>query len=330
MRNSTTTTDFDASYFAVAPPMRYTCASLDNPWIGCTRVSPGCDHCYAAVSTPSRAMHVVWGPGEQRHRTAESTWEKPHIWNKRHDAFFAKHGRRQRVFCASLADVFDNAVDPAWRLELFQLIAQTPNLDWLLLTKRIGNARGMLNDVINELSHGLNTWDELPWPGVWIGATIVNQDEADRDIPKLLGTPAGVKFLSMEPLLGSVNITDFLSPGYPRCDTGFVQGSRYAQGYCGTCAGHITDPIHGAETRDFIDWVIVGGESGYAARPMAVEWAQDIVQQCRSANVSVFVKQLGARPTNHEGVPYCVSDRKGAVMADWPEILRVREIPEAG
>lgn len=110
------------------------------------------------------------------------------------------------MFCASLADVFDNAVDQAWRRDLFELIARTPNLDWLLLTKRIGNARAMLYNVIDELSHGMNTWHEIPWPNVWIGATIVDQEEADRDILKLLTVPARVRFLSMEPLLGPVDL----------------------------------------------------------------------------------------------------------------------------
>ncbi|GAB7542982.1 hypothetical protein CS8_026520 [Cupriavidus sp. 8B] len=107
-----------------------------NPWIGCTKVSPACDHCYAEVSTPARALRVTWGAKEDRHRTSAA----PLRWNAQHAEFFATHGRRRRVFCASLADVFDNAVDPAWRVDLLQLIADTPNLDWLL-TKRIGNAR---------------------------------------------------------------------------------------------------------------------------------------------------------------------------------------------
>lgn len=113
-----------------------------NPWIGCTAVGPGCDNCYARAEWQDRRHRVVWGAGWWRSRT--KTWGDPVRWNREHAAFFAEHGRRQRVFCASLSDVFDNEVDPQWRRELFQLIGATPNLDWLLLTKRIGNAYDML------------------------------------------------------------------------------------------------------------------------------------------------------------------------------------------
>nr|WP_290369612.1 DUF5131 family protein [Cupriavidus laharis] len=125
-----------------------------NPWSGCTKVSPGCDHCYAEAMMDTRLHQVQWGPGAQRRRTSVANWRKPLQWNRSHAEFFAQHGRRQRVFCASLADVFDNAVDPGWRLDLLQLIADTPNLDWLLLTKRIGNAHAMQRRDFVKASHG--------------------------------------------------------------------------------------------------------------------------------------------------------------------------------
>jgi protein gp37 len=111
-----------------------------NPWEGCQKVSPGCDHCYAETRNARFAggTAINWGPGAPRRRTSPANWRKPPQWNKTHAEFFAAHGRRQRVFCASLADVFDNAVDEQWRADLFALIRATPNLDWLLLTKRIG------------------------------------------------------------------------------------------------------------------------------------------------------------------------------------------------
>ncbi len=255
-----------------------------NPWIGCTRVSLGCDYCYAAVSTPARAMKVAWGASEPRYRTAASTCEDPIKWNDRHDAFFAVHGRRQRVFCASLADVFDNAVNPAWRADLFELIAKTPKLDWLLLTKRIGNVVSMIEEAA-EYRRELDRLHEGKLPAnVWLGATIVNQAEADRDIPKLLRTPAHVKFLSMEPLLGAVDISDWLVPSAFHCATGFRQGTGMEAGYCGTCAGHAEDPIHDPECHDFIDWVIAGGESG----PRASNTGGRAATTCTGA--------VGARP----------------------------------
>jgi protein gp37 len=248
-----------------------------NPWIGCTRVSPGCDHCYAALSTPARAMGIAWGANEPRHRTAPSTWKQPIAWNATHAEFFAAHGRRQRVFCASLADIFDNAVDPAWRADLFRLIRNTPNLDWLLLTKRIGNAHQMIDDARDADAAG-PVW---PWSNVWLGATIVNQEEADRDIPKLLGVPAAKRFLSMEPLLGPVDLSvidiDGHSEIYP------LTGTKD----CEDDDGNPTPDLPA------LDWVIVGGESGPQARPMHPDWARDIRDQCAADGVPFLFKQWG-------------------------------------
>lgn len=240
-----------------------------NPWEGCQKVGPGCDHCYAETRNARFAggSAVNWGPGAPRRRTGAANWKKPIAWNAAAAEFQAAHGRRQRVFCASLADVFDNAVDPAWRLDLLELIAKTPNLDWLLLTKRIGNAHAMLDAALEVMSHGLTEWAEVPWPNVWIGATIVNQEEADRDIPKLLAVPAARRFLSMEPLLASVDLTGICRPW----------------GDHGASAA-LLSRIH---------WVIVGGESGPSARPMHPEWARDLRDQCAAAGVPFLFKQWG-------------------------------------
>lgn len=265
-----------------------------NPWEGCQKVGPGCDHCYAETRNARFAGGTAanWGPGAPRRRTSTSNWNKPKAWNANAEAFMAVHGRRQRVFCASLADVFDNAVDPAWRADLFALILATPNLDWLLLTKRIGNVRGMLS----ELSHGndpdLSLLDMMPLPNVWLGATITSQPEADRDITKLQEVPARVRFLSMEPLLGPVDLTQVMrraesgrgDPDSPDvwtyCDNALT-GFRAHQ-----CGGH-TDPERA------IDWVIVGGESGPGARPMHPDWARSLRDQCNAAGVPFLFKQWG-------------------------------------
>lgn len=161
--------------------------STFNPWIGCTRVSPGCDNCYAATLMQDRYKRVKWGAGEPRSLT--KTWDQPRAWNRK----AAASGEPWRVFCASLADVFDNEVREEWRLELFNLIRETPHLTWMLLTKRIGNAEAMV---------GKGGWPR----NVWLGATIVNQEEHDRDIEKLARTTAPIKFLSCEPLLGPIDL----------------------------------------------------------------------------------------------------------------------------
>lgn len=236
--------------------------STFNPWIGCTKVSPACDHCYASVSTPARSMNIAWGPGQRRHRT--KTWGDPVKWDKAHEAFYAQHGRRQRVFCASLADVFDNEVDPTWLADLFRLIEATPNLDWLLLTKRIGNVERMVE--ASAPFHRLA-------PNVWLGATVVNQEEADRDIPKLLATPARVRFLSIEPMLGPVDLQPWLA-------------RNASPGPNGTFSDRT-----GVNGR--LHWVICGGESGHGARPIHLSWVRSIRDQCAAAGVPFLWKQWG-------------------------------------
>ncbi|ARK42601.1 phage Gp37/Gp68 family protein [Burkholderia pseudomallei] len=273
-----------------------------NPFIGCTKVSPGCDNCYAEHLMDTRMHKVVWGPHGERVRTAASTWRQPIRWNARHAEFFAAHGRRQRVFCASLADVFDNAVDPAWRADLFRLILDTPNLDWLLLTKRIGNVAPMLREI------GV---DRLP-DNVWLGATIVNQQEADRDIPKLLMTPARVRFLSMEPLLGPVDLTRIaidqqLTPTVP----GRIN------------ALSTDDEDLYFQTPHALDWVIVGGESGPGARPMHPNWARSLRDQCAVAAVPFLFKQWGEWcPRGPESMGYPLFD-------NVPR-LRITDVGEIG
>ncbi|APA90417.1 phage Gp37/Gp68 family protein (plasmid) [Paraburkholderia sprentiae WSM5005] len=232
-----------------------------NSWEGCQKVGPGCDHCYAETRNARFAggTPINWGPGAPRRRTSAANWRKPLQWNARHDEFFAQHGRRQRVFCASLADVFDNEVDPLWRHDLFELIERTPNLNWLLLTKRIGN--------VSDMVARARSRDWLAGrDNVWLGATIVNQAEADRDIPKLLAVPAHVRFLSMEPLLGPVSFEGMFASSDWRDHTNALEA---------------------------LDWVIGGGESGRGARPMHLDWARSLRDQCAAAEVPFFFKQWG-------------------------------------
>lgn len=158
-----------------------------NPWIGCTRVSPACDFCYAARDNERHGWVPGWGSAVPRRRT--KTWGEPLRWNRK----AAITGYRPRVFCASLADIFDNEVDQSWRDDLWQLLRQTPNLRWMLLTKRIGNARRMLPP-------------DWPFPHAGLMATLVNQDEWDRDFLKLMAVPASWHGVSAEPLLGEIKI----------------------------------------------------------------------------------------------------------------------------
>lgn len=261
-----------------------------NPWEGCQKVGPGCDHCYAEARNARFGGGIApnWGRGAPRRRTSASNWHKPLKWQAESTAFMAAHGRRQRVFCASLADVFDNAVDPLWRCDLATLIEQTPDLDWLLLTKRIGNAAHMLYLMFGR---------PVPPPNVWLGATIVNQAEANRDIPKLLVTSARVRFLSMEPLLGSVDLTRVrrFAPGVADQEWINAIAGRMWTDQSGVPN---PDPAWQHPGRQFsdgrgLDWIIVGGESGTGARPMHPEWARSLRDQCAAAGVPFLFKQWG-------------------------------------
>ena len=240
-----------------------------NPWYGCTKVGPGCDHCYAEARNKRFSGGVNWGPGAPRRRTSLSNWAQPLKWNKQAEAA----GIRYRVFCASLADVFDNEVDQAWRDDLFSLIQGTPHLDWLLLTKRIGNVGNMLPVPFDFDRH---------FPNVWIGATIVNQEEADRDIPKLLALPARVRFLSIEPMLEPIE----LGLQCENWSDDIVMDPETGAFECGK-AGDYTG------IGNAIDWVICGGESGPRARPAHPDWFRSLRDQCQASGVPFLFKQWG-------------------------------------
>jgi protein gp37 len=162
-----------------------------NPWIGCTRVSLGCDHCYAEADWDKRYHRVEWGGARSRTKS-----EGPANWDRK----AREAGVRRRVFCASLADVFDNQVPDEWRADLWDLIDRCRALDWMLLTKRPQN-------IANMLPSG---W---PWPHVWLGTTTENQIEANRRLPILLRIPAVVHFASVEPQLGPVDLRSYLNAG---------------------------------------------------------------------------------------------------------------------
>lgn len=162
-----------------------------NPWSGCSKVSAGCAHCYAAALPPKMRRHALWGPDARRVPATDEYWRQPLTW----DRAAAQEGVRARVFCASTADVFEDRddLDP-WRIRLWELIDQTRHLDWLLLTKRPERMARW------AVEHG--------WPdNAWAGASVENQAAADERVPDLLEVPARVLFLSCEPLLGPVDIS---------------------------------------------------------------------------------------------------------------------------
>lgn len=236
--------------------------------------------------------------------TNAANWRKPLKWNRQAKA----EGRRYRVFCSSLADVFEDKPDQPemddWRRELFQMIVNTPHLDWLLLTKR----PELVNETIERVT-GFS--DSEMWfftSNVWIGTSVENQEQADKRIPELLKIPAAVRFLSMEPLLGAVDLSKWIGEffcsqcGYRGNDTGnyyYEDDIGVESPECPNCtADHwlfTQAAYHCAFDGDHnpIHWVIVGGESGPNARPMHPDWARSIRDQCQAAGLPFFLKQWG-------------------------------------
>jgi protein gp37 len=252
-----------------------------NPWWGCTRVSPACDHCYAETFS-KRVGHDLWGKDAPRRFFGAKHWAEPLRWDRQ----AAEDGRRHRVFCASMADVFETRRDVDAQLaldderyQLWALILRTPNLDWQLLTKRPENVRWLVP----------HTWMEGEWPAnVWIGTTVEDQIRARLRVPRLLAIPAPIRFLSCEPLLGPVDLVAAVDP------------LELGHGWATITSG--------------ISWVICGGESGPGHRPLNLDHARDIRDQCMSAGVPFFFKQVGGRTPTAGG-----DQLDGVTYKEFPE-----------
>lgn len=276
-----------------------------NPWIGCMKVGPACDGCYAEalMGMGGRMQRVEWGaPGVgvgTRVRTAPSNWAKPLKWDREraqaiHRAVVtgAAIPPPRFVFCASLADVFDNAVPMEWRRDLFDLIRKTPNLTYLLLTKRPQNIARLFADTLTGVNDGdLSQLGRSRWPkNAAIGCTVVTQAEADRDIPHLLLAKAGLHpafaFLSMEPLIEAVDLT--------RVNTLRFRGAEVLNALTGALSGMFDEP--GAAALPSLDWVITGGETDqgdHKARHTHPAWLRSLRDQCAAAGVPYHHKQNG-------------------------------------
>lgn len=252
------------------------CDFTVNFWEGCQKVGPGCDHCYAEARDQRFTGGTHWGPQAPR-RKVKGGVSKLFSIQRKAEAFREEHGHWPRVFCSSLSDVFDNAVDQSWRNEALSTIHACPDTRVMLLTKRVGNVFQMIPP--RWASPELGGWPDH----VGLMITVVNQAEADRDIPKLLDlkNKLGIPWvgLSMEPLLGSVDLRCINEPG---C---WIELDALTG--CWDDGEHIgVDPAH-------LDWIIVGGESGHHARPSNPQWFHDIRDQCSAAGVPFLFKQWG-------------------------------------
>jgi protein gp37 len=315
-----------------------------NFWQGCTKVSAACDHCYAEAIA-SRFKTAEWGFNKPRtERLAKAAREALKLERRA-----IRQGRRIKVFSNSMSDFFDNEVPDEWRDAAMAVIALTPHLDWLVLTKRpkvmrayltvtrarfasetlgsyqmIYNAMGRLGRAqLNDPHPYRKAFPQgMPWPlpNLWLGVTAEDQTMADLRIPELLVTPAAKRFVSIEPLLGPIDL--------------------YRGGW--SFLEKLTSPS--GKRYERLDWVIIGGESGPKARRFDIDLARAIAMQCREAGTPYFVKQMGnfavLRPAGGEEVhcprkPERLGDGywrlpftgAGADPIEWPADLRVQEFP---
>jgi len=299
-----------------------------NPSAGCSIVSPGCTNCYAmkmaarleamgqpiyaGMTKPSKAGAVWTG------RVELSNWGqviKPLSWK-----------RPRRIFVNSMSDLFHEALPDEAIDKVFAVMALCPQHQFQVLTKRAKRMREYMisrsddgqylernildaaGEILRERQHVdiRHISRNLPgWPlkNVWLGVSCERQQEADERIPHLLQTPAAVRFISAEPLLGPISFRWAKWDDWKRAEVDHLDGAR------------------------MLDWVIVGGESGHNSRPFNIEWADTIVDQCGEAGVACFVKQLGAGPFS-DGYPMHLKSRKGGDWDEWPDRLKVRQFPK--
>lgn len=249
------------------------CDHTINWWIGCTKVSPACAHCYAEAMDKRFNREPHWGPDAPRAVRLLPATREAFRYQRRAE----REGRRFKVFTNSLSDFFEDRSDlDGARLGALDVIRRTPNLDWLIRTKRPESIVSLLRRVVDicecheslgELHDWIFDWitpetTTVP-PNVWIGTTAEDQACADKRIPSLLQVPAAVRFLSCEPLLGPINL------GLLDCRQGYTP------------------------TRDLLHQVIAGGESGAHARPMHPDWVRSLRDQCVEAGVPFLFKQWG-------------------------------------
>lgn len=319
-----------------------------NPVRGCSRVSEGCRNCYA-----EKVAARFSGEG-QPYEGLVTIGEKGSRWNGTtklvtdHLADPLRWRRPRRVFVNSMSDLFHESVAYETIAAIFGVMAGARHHTFQVLTKRPQRAREFFTWIetqrgqpprhvaLNEAAsvvgknHDFAATGPWPLPNVWLGVSAEDQRTADERIPVLLELPAALRFVSYEPALGPVDFTRIRISDSCHED---VLGDGEWRGGPGAPPG--------------LDWIIVGGESGPGARPFDVAWARSTVERCRSAKVACFVKQLGAKPIlrdrfdvserrfvqldalgwdEHQG-PLTLSSRKGDDMSEWPEDLRVREMP---
>jgi len=298
----------------------------------CTHVSEGCRHCYAETMNKWRGTGLPFAPASQDKIELfldEKILERPLHWKK-----------PRKVFVCDMTDLFGEWVPDEWIEKMLAVMAVTPQITYQILTKRPERMRRFFTEDIDGRQDRINSWcgtfkdwDEMEpaedWPDInlWLGVSCEDQKTANERIPVLLQTPAAVRWVSCEPMLGPVDFTRLCGSTLDALD-----------GHDFEAIGDIRDAGILSKTQHppKLDWIIFGGESGRRARPCDVAWIRSGVQQCRAAGVKAFVKQIGSNPVStivdHEyggSESFCWAPKhpKGGDPAEWPEELRVREFP---
>jgi protein gp37 len=283
-----------------------------NPIVGCSRISAGCEKCYA--ETAAKTARLQQFPQYQKVAKWNGTVEfvesqliKPYEWKK-----------SKKIFICSMADIFHENVPFNWVEEIFYMIENCPQHTFQILTKR---PERMIEFFDWYIARNSDHSVELQWTmpdNIWLGVSCENQAMADKRIPLLMEIPAKVRFLSCEPLLEPINLSKFLP----------IEWSEIAEDWIESWPGI------GSYSRDaYPDWIIVGGESGAGSRPCHIDWIRDIASQCQSAKVPVFIKQLGSnaiatRSDNTGNYKLKLKDRKGSDILEWFDDLRLQQFPD--
>jgi len=296
-----------------------------NPIVGCTKVSPGCDHCYA-IRTAHRMTANPNPLVSQAYAGTESGGEWTGKVNLLADRLEPLRWRKpRRIFVNAQSDLFHKGVPDEFIARVFAVMALTPRHTYQVLTKRHGRMRSLLRSdnfrpAVEDAMRGIVAAyrTERPWyaawplPNLWLGVSVEDQQWADIRIPALLDTPAAVRWLSCEPLLGPVDLRGLLQCFHCKTTHKFELCDR------------MSHPVpYGALSKRHVDWVVVGGESGPGARPMHPAWARSLRDQCQAAGVPFHFKQAGSVLAREWG---CTG--KGTDPDEWPESFP-REYPNA-
>ncbi len=333
-----------------------------NPVTGCSVVSPGCTNCYAMRLAGSRMKHHPSRKGLTDSSKAGPVWNGQVRFNEQWLDQPLRWKKPRRIFVCAHGDLFHENVPDEWIDRVFAVMALSPHHQFQVLTKRADRMRAYLafgagyRERLNAIGSAVLELDDervllshaLPLPNVWLGVSVEDQARAKERIPALLETPAAVRFVSAEPLLGPIDFQAIWarrSDGVETLWDALTPPGVHHHPDNDPANPHVQTVVRAAQRamRPTLDWVIAGGESGPGARKMELEWARSILEQCKSAGVSVFMKQLGAcasDPVNGlAGAKLAVDpaaapliarrlrDSHGGDWDEWPADLRVREFP---